>query len=141
MTMYRKFNRKKRLASRETLAELNLAELAERVQYTGSPYHKRNPGDFGLKPPAQPRLNKSLCDVAGIFTRSRALRYLREGIRRGTVCGRVDQHGWPGYVWAVTEDGTPLEAIRDGAGSYHGHPMPAEEQLADDIKAFWRRGI
>jgi len=32
-----------------------LEMLVPRVSYGGNPEHKRNPGDFGLTPPSQPR--------------------------------------------------------------------------------------
>ena len=48
--------------------------LQKNATYEGSPYHKRNPGDFGLTPPAAPRPDKTLCDEAGITSRSVAAR-------------------------------------------------------------------
>ena len=53
------------------------ARLADAVQYGGNPEHKRNPGDFGLTPPASPRPDKTLCDTVELFERSEALRLLR----------------------------------------------------------------
>ena len=136
MRRYQKYNPKRRLASLGTHAEPELAMLAESVRYSGNPEHKRNPGDFGLTPPAQPRRGKTLCDTVGIFTRANALRYLRLGLKRGAVSEQfVD--GWPKIIWAVTKDGMPLEAQRDGTGSYHGYPMPPEDPMAAEIKRFW----
>ncbi|MBF0308058.1 MAG: hypothetical protein HQL56_00830 [Magnetococcales bacterium] len=54
-----------------------LDELAENVRYGGNPEHKKNPGDFGLTPPGNPRPGKTLCDVAGILTRQEATALLR----------------------------------------------------------------
>ena len=54
-----------------------LADLARRARYGGNPEHKRKPGDFGLEPPSSPRQGKTLCDVSGVFTRSRAARLLK----------------------------------------------------------------
>ena len=51
-----------------------------RVKYGGNPEHKRNPGDFGLTPPSQPRADKTLCDEVAVFKRTTALRLLRKGI-------------------------------------------------------------
>ena len=133
-------NRNKRLAGCKTIAGLNLEDLARRVQYTGNPLHKRNPGDFGLNPPAQGRQDKSLCDKTGIVTRKVALRHLRQGIRLGAVCERVVD-GWPKHVWAVTSDGVLIEAVHDGAGrsSYHGYPVELDGSLTEKIKKLWRR--
>ena len=140
MSRYRKPNRNKRLAGRKTIAGLNLEDLARRVQYTGNPLHKRNPGDFGLNPSAQGRQGKSLCDRTGIVTRKTALRYLRQGIRAGAVCERMID-GWPRHVWAVTSDGVLLEAVHDGAGrdSYHGYPVKLDGLLTEEIKKLWGR--
>ena len=136
MRRYRKYNPKRRLESHGTHSELELAKLAGSVKYTGNPEHKRNPGDFGLSPPSQPRRDKTLCDAAGILTRTDAHKYLRLGLKRGAVSEQfVD--GWPKIVWAVTEDGIPLEAQRDGTGSYHGYPMPPEDPMVAEIKKFW----
>ncbi|WP_306004981.1 hypothetical protein [Aquicoccus porphyridii] len=136
MKRYEKFNPKRRLATAEILSSDERKRLADAVTYTGNPEHKRNPGDFGLTPPAQPRRGKTLCDGASIFKRSDALRWLRDGLERGAVSERFID-GWPKNVWAVTEDGTPLEAQRDGEGSYHGYPMPPEDPMAAEIKRFW----
>ncbi|MCY4261041.1 MAG: hypothetical protein OXC91_12375 [Rhodobacteraceae bacterium] len=52
MARYRKFNPKRRLASPDTYTGTELVGLAKAVKYSGNPEHKRNPGDFGLTPPA-----------------------------------------------------------------------------------------
>ena len=62
-----------------------LEMLVQRVSYGGNPEHKRNPGDFGLTPPSQPRPDKSLCDDVGIFSKATAAQLLKDGIRRGVV--------------------------------------------------------
>ena len=54
--------------------------LRKRARYGGNPEHKRDPGDFGLEPPASPRPDKTLCDTVGVFHRAEALAILREGI-------------------------------------------------------------
>ena len=61
-----------------------LRNLVAQVRYGGNPEHKRNPGDFGLTPPAQLRPDKTACDEVGITKRSVALGLLREGIEKGT---------------------------------------------------------
>ena len=136
MKRYQKFNPKRRLAAANSLPMEARNELAQAVIYTGNPEHKRNPGDFGLTPPAQPRRGKTLCDGASIFKRNDALRYLRDGLKRGAV-SEQSIAGWPSIIWAVTDDGIPLEAQRDGEGSYHGYPMPPEDPMAAEVKKFW----
>jgi hypothetical protein len=58
---------------RETrLTSEEQAVLRRAASYEGSPYHKRSPGDFGLIPPAAPRLDKTLCDEGGVTARAGA---------------------------------------------------------------------
>ena len=103
-----------------------------------SPHHKRNPGDFGLTPPAAPRPDKTLCDEAGIFTRESARTLLARAIERGIVSeGDVD--GFPKQMWAVDEHGRVFEAMLGGTrlGSYHGYPIRRSDPLHAEILAAW----
>jgi hypothetical protein len=137
-TRYGKFNPKRKLLPHGIDSE-RLARLAERARYGGNPEHKRNPGDFGLTPPADPRLGKSLCDTANIFNRKLAEYLLREGIRRGTVSDRQEGE-WPKNVWSLTPDGIPLEAQLENqaVGMYHGYPMPETDPMRDEVVKRWR---
>lgn len=74
----------KRCISDDIMPEA-LEMLVQRVSYGGNPEHKRNPGDFGLTPPSQPRPDKSLCDDVGIFSKATAVQLLKDGIRRGVA--------------------------------------------------------
>jgi len=133
------FNPKRRFATQATLSMLGpLDQLAERVSYGGNPEHKRNPGDFGLIPPSQPRPGKTLCDAARIFRRVEALALLQEGVRRGLV-SNLCEGTWPQNVWAVTDSGIPLEAQLENPliGSYHGYPMPAHDAFGDKVLERW----
>ena len=114
-----------------------LTELAKRVTYGGNPEHKRNPGDFGLTPPSQPRKAKSLCDDAQVLRRADALNLLQQGLSSGLVSDR-DVGGWPKNVWAVTVGGVPVEAQREGDGIYHGYPMPEGDPFRDEVLSRWR---
>lgn len=60
----RGFNPKRKII--ESIDEGRMDVLASRVAYGGNPEHKRNPGDFGLTPPATPRAHMTLCDEVGI---------------------------------------------------------------------------
>ena len=131
------FNPKRKI---RPAADLNdLADLAKRVKYTGSPYHKRNPGDFGLTPPSQPRQDKILCDITGITTVRESLRLLRRGVSKGLISEQT-WGGFPQNIWAVTEDGIPLEAQLENRekGTYHGYPMPASDRFRDQVLRHWR---
>lgn len=116
-----------------------LEELAQRACYTGNPLHKRNPGDFGLEPPSQPRSGKTLCDGAGIFSREDAQHLLEEGIRRGSVSAQW-RNGWPQNVWTVTGMGAVLEAALENqeTGTYHGYPLQESDPMRECILDFWR---
>jgi len=139
---YSQFNPKRRFLAVDTDALNRLADLSESVSYGGNPEHKKNPGDFGLIPPASPRQGKSLCDVADVFTRREALTLLQEGMRRGLVSDREEQ-GWPKNVWSVTDGDIPMEAQLENpsTGCYHGYPMPGSDPLAAEVLARWRQHV
>lgn len=130
------FNPKRRIASAPVQADLD--RLAGEVRYGGNPEHKRNPGDFGLSPPASPRRTKTLCDGAGVFSRALALELLREGIRRGLVSD-WNGTGYPQNVWSVSADGVPLEAQLENPanGTYHGYPMPEDDAFREIVISKW----
>lgn len=130
------YNPKRRL--RQTVEPEELRSLAASVRYGGNPEHKRNPGDFGLTPPSDPRPDKSLCDTVGVFSRREATRLLKEGIGRGLISDRK-RNVYPQYIWAVTEDGQPLEAQLENAetGAYHGYPMPNTDPFGSEVLKKW----
>jgi hypothetical protein len=138
-TRYNQFNPKRRPLTPDANELARLSALAEVVTYGGNPEHKRNPGDFGLTPPSDPRRAKSLCDAANIFSRAVAHSLLQKGLKKGLVSDRnVD--GWPKNIWAVTESGIPLEAQVENPVlcSYHGYPMPDSDPLASEVVKRWR---
>jgi hypothetical protein len=112
--------------------------LVESVAYVGHPHHKREPGDFKLSPPAQPRPDKTLCDGAGIKTRAEARRWLLEGIRHGLISDYVEG-GFPKNVWAVTDQGIVLEARGDENGHYHGYPLFEPDPFTEVVLQRWQR--
>lgn len=131
----------KRMRPEPSEAELvELQALAAKSRYGGNPEHKKNPGDFGLSPASQPRQGKTLCDAAEIFTRAEALKLLREGFRRGMV-SEQERNGWPQNVWAVAENGTPLEAMLENrdSGTYHAYPMFSHDPLRSEVLKRWNR--
>jgi hypothetical protein len=138
-TARQRFNRKREIADPPPSAA-ELSALAERVFYGGNPEHKRNPGDFGLIPPFAPRADKTLCDAANIFSRSGAVAALREGVRRGLV-SRAMRGSLPQNIWSVTADGIPLEAQLENreAGTYHGYPMPQNNDFRGVVLGAWNR--
>ena len=134
------FNDKRRI--RQFDDPIALSGLAARVRYTGNPGHKRNPGDFGLDPPAEPRDDKTLCDAAGIFSKSKAQWLLQEGIKRGLVSVQ-DRDGFPQNVGAVTNDGYPLEAQPENRtqGHYHDYPLPVNAPFRTRVLESWNNDV
>lgn len=134
----RSFNPKRRLA--RGISTDTLQHLAERVRYTGSPYHKRNPGDFGLTPPARPRPDKTLCDGINLYRKAEVQALLISGIQRGLVSEQT-RGGFPQNVWSLSEEGIPVEAELDDQvqGTYHGYPMTERDPMADLITKEWER--
>lgn len=130
-----RFNPKRRIAS---VPSGSLDHLLPQVQYTGNPEHKRNPGDFGLEPPAAPRLGKTLCDGAGVYERGTAEALLHAGLRRGLVSERADGE-FPQNVWAVDDSGQVFEAQLENRelGTYHGYPMPLSDPFRDEVLRRW----
>jgi hypothetical protein len=133
----RSYNPKRELAT-EKPEQSELIAMAEKVSYSGNPEHKRNPGDFGLTPPSAPRPDKTLCDLAGIRSKSEALSLLRGGVLKGFIS--VQKRGtFPQNIWSVTSDEIPLEGQLDNqeAGTYHGYPMPEADPFRDVILRAW----
>lgn len=135
---YCQFNLKRRLIEPKNVDPQQLQSLVKLIGYGGNPEHKKNPGDFGLHPPTGPRLGKSLCDDVAIVKRSEALRLLKLGLMRKMISDRFE-NGWPKNIWAVTDDGKPLEAQLENSssGSYHGYPMPESDPFAQQIMKRW----
>lgn len=139
---YNKFNTKRRLLTPvqvEARAQ-ELRDLADLAGYGGNPEHKKNPGDFNLTPPSDPRQGKSLCDVAKIFKREEAVQLLKQGLRSGLVSDRMGG-AWPKNVWMVTADGIALEAQLENPvlGTYHGYPIPAADPFLLEVIRRWER--
>jgi hypothetical protein len=136
MRRRRSFNPKRRLATNPDGTALK--DLAKRVRYGGNPEHKRNPGNFGLTPPAAPRPDKTLCDEIGLF----GLEEAQDLLRRGIEVGMISEQEWNGYpqnVWAVTASGHAVEAQLENreAGVYHGYPMLSADPLAEEVLERW----
>ncbi len=133
------YNPKRRLAPAERLDAATRAALAQRCNYGGNPEHKRNPADYGLTPPANPRPGKTLCDGARAIAKDEARALLASGLERGMTSERVI-NGWPSNVWAVDEAGHVFEAQLENqvTGSYHGYPMPADDDFRAEVVAEWR---
>lgn len=137
---YAKFNSKRKLLTpAQAKARVDeLRTLAGCARYGGNPEHKKNPGDFGLTPPSDPRQGKALCDVAKIFRRDEAEKLLQAGLIKGLVSDRMAGK-WPKNVWSVTDNGFALEAQLENPdlGTYHGYPMPETDPLSLEVIRRW----
>lgn len=131
-----RYNQKRRI--RRSCDPSYLMELSKKITYGGNPEHKRNPGDFGLTPPSQPRPHKSLCDIVNIFTKAEAIKLLKDGLKKGLVSVN-ESNGFPQNIWSVSNDGYPLEAQLENPdqGVYHGYPMPETDPFRDEVLACW----
>jgi len=131
------FNRKRRIDASVTQEQLDA--WAGAVTYGGNPEHKKNPGDFGLSPPASPRADKELCDEIEIFRRSEALALLKDGLKAGLVSvQRVGE--FPQNIWAVTNAGVAVEAQLENreTAAYHGYPLSENDPFSFSVLQAWR---
>lgn len=101
-----------------------------------SPLHKRNPGDFGLTPPASPRPDKTLCDEADVFARAAAADLLSKAIDGGLTSEAFNGTGFPKQLWVVSE-GRVFEAMQGGNGAYHGYPIRRTDPFYDEVLRRW----
>lgn len=131
------FNPKRRI--RASVDAAFIARLIESIRYGGNPEHKRNPGDYGLTPPQQPRPDKTLCDDVNISSRSEAEKLLKAGVKNKLISAQ-ERNGFPQNIWAVTDGGRPLEAQLENQnnGTYHGYPMTESDPLRDEVLARWK---
>ncbi|MBK6688762.1 MAG: hypothetical protein IPG45_30090 [Deltaproteobacteria bacterium] len=89
----------------QRLSEAERAFLIQNARYEGSPYHKRDPGNFGLTPPSRPRPDATLCDEAGLLNKEQAERLLQRAIDRGLVSEASAAGGYPKQLWAYDGGG------------------------------------
>lgn len=117
------------------------AHLRAHAEYEGISYHKRNPGDFGLEPPAAPRRDKTLCDEAGITSKQVATDLLRRAIDGGLASATNGAPHFPKQLWVVDEHGRVFEAMYGGSktGRYHGYPIRSSDPLFDQVRAAWNQ--
>jgi hypothetical protein len=121
------------------LTDAERSRLRSEAAYEGSPYHKRNPGDFGLTPAASPRLDKTLCDEAKIFRKAVADELFAKAIDRGLVSEKNKAGGFPNQLWVVDEHGQVFEAMYGGSrtGRYHGYPIRRADPFFEEVSKAW----
>lgn len=134
------FNPKRQIADLEKVNASWLTYMAGHANYGGNSEHKKNPADYRLTPPAAPRPGKTLCDALRPVLKAEAEQLLGSGISMGMV-SPCRQRQWPKNVWAVAESGEVYEAQLENKskGTYHGYPVPADDEFRDIILKEWRR--
>jgi len=61
-------------------------------------------------------------------------------VSRGLISERFCGE-FPKHIWAVTDDGHPLEAQLENEtqGTYHGYPVGKEDNFWDKILGCWQK--
>ena len=117
-------------------------ELARRLRYVGSAYHKLGPGDYGFKPFSHnPRPSKSPCDQLRAVLFAEASELFRRGIEFG-VMSSFANGGVPKYVWAVDDHNEVYEAKTrpERETDYHGYRLGDDERdMRGYILKIWRQ--
>ena len=133
------YNPKRRIADFNEAAVGVCGELSAAAKYGGNPEHKSKPSDFGLTPPTSPRAGKTLCDKLRDFSRTEARQLLSAGFARGMI-SLQNFDGWPQNVWAVLDDEAYEAQLENRTrGSYHGYPMPADDDFRRLVMLEWKR--
>lgn len=127
----------RRFASAGTLDDDALEKLADRLVYVSSGHHKRRPGDYGFRPPVNPRPSKSLCDGVRPILLGEAQTIFRLGVLKG-MFSQFEDGGMPKYVWSVDGAGEAYEA-KIGNGGYHGYRLTDEDDMRDYVLQEWKR--
>ena len=119
----------RRIASANSIDDVILKALANRVTYVGSANHKSKPGNYGFLPPTNPRPSKSLCDDIRTILLEEAKALFYEGIKRGMV-SCFPSADIPKYVWAVDSDNQVYEAKTNPRleTGYHGYRLGENEK-------------
>lgn len=132
-------NPKRRLAPAERLGAEAREALAHRLVYVGSALHKSKLGDYGFRPPVNPRPWKSICDGLRVVLLAEA----RDLFRRGILIGMFSEFSpdeTPKYVWSVDPHGEVYEAkISPGTNEYKGYRLEEEDAMRAVVLREWKR--
>ncbi len=109
------------------------------LTYVGSALHKRKPGDYGFRPPVNPRPWKSICDGKRVVLLAEARDLFRRGILLG-MFSDFSEHGVPKYVWSVDDEGEAYEAkISPGTYEYKGYRLEEEDAMRELVLKEWAK--
>lgn len=108
-------------------SEVNLAIVAERAHYTGSPYHKDVPSFAGPIP--APRPDASICPRELSGRREQIDAWLKAAILNGQFAADW-RNGLPHIVWHREADVVYEACLTNSAtGEYHGYPLEAGDRV------------
>ncbi len=125
----------------KTPSTRDLAGLAKRARYVGSPEHKVvrwwgglpeiKTGQDGRALPRAKKQRTTICPLVDDADRERATEWVREAIKAGQVEFLEGGGDFPRYVW-YEADGRGWEGrcVNAGTGDYKGWPMEEDELRA-----------
>ena len=131
---------RRRIVPLDRLTPDERTQLAARITYVGSGYHKRFPaaGGYEFGPAAGPRPSKSVCDGVRVVSRVEAEQLLRNGVRMGMFSEPLD--GLPMYVWSVDQQDEVYEAKThpNNRVQYHGYRLEEHDPMRARVLSIWR---
>lgn len=106
---------------------VSLEEVADKIRYVGSAYHKDIPSFAGPVPRARP--DASICPRDLAVRQAELQEWLRAAVLRGDFSA-FWENGFPRYVWR-REGPITYEArlINARSGEYKGYPLEADERV------------
>lgn len=115
---------------------VDVAELAARVSYTGSPEHK-NATTFAGRP--RPRADATICDSSFADRLQQIQLWLRTAIRMQCFAGPWE-NGFPRYVWYKSGD-TVFQGrlVNRVSGQYKGWQLSRDEWPGGIDQFDWER--
>jgi hypothetical protein len=129
-------NPKRRICAPNTHTFEQLNALSRELLYVGSAHHKRHPGNYGFRPPVNPRPWKSMCDSLRQINLEEATELFRKGILAGMISERGDGRK-PNFVWSVDAHGEAFESKIRSDG-YHGYCLEDEDNMRALVLREWK---
>lgn len=137
MTPRQSNNPKRRISAANTHTVEHLTALSEELVYQGTAHHKKHPGNYGFRPPVNPRAWKSTCDSLRPVLKEEAIELFRNGILAGMISENGEQQR-PKYIWSVDSHGEAFEA-KCGADGYHGYCLEDDDNMRALVLKEWKR--
>jgi hypothetical protein len=132
---------RRRIVKLDRLKPEERTQLAARITYLGSGYHKRFPaaGGYDFGPAAGPRPAKSVCDGIRVVPKAEAEQLLRNGVLMGMFSDPLED-GLPMYVWSIDQQGEVYEAKThpNNRGQYHGYRLEENDPMRARVLSTWK---